>query len=149
MRLSDKCLTVCNISLNDILMLGNITNRICRKKCVIFLSSISNYYNKQFQQYYRNVYIYNPRQKIKHSSKSKEFNRKDIEKTIIDIYLASSSDYLILSGGSTFSLLILYTGYYKNHEKCISKEYFFLNNFELYDHLEKFRKIKNCKRIII
>lgn len=148
-RLSDTCLESCNLSTNNLLLIANISKRICGQESIIMLSSFSKEYNTRFQLLYKNVFIYNPSLIIKHSSKSRQFNKEDIEKTIMDIYLTSKSDFLILSGGSTFSLLILYTGYYKNYEKCLAKKYLFFNNLELFDHLEKFRKFEKCKNVNI
>lgn len=146
-RLRDECIVLCNVSTNDIYILINMTKKMCKSNCRVVLSSMSNEFNKQFQSYYNNVFIFNPFQKIKHSSKSKIFDSKDIEKTIMDIYFTSSANYLILSGGSTFSLLILYIGYYSDYQKCKSKEYHFINNYQLFDHLEAFRIKNNCKNI--
>lgn len=102
------------------------------KNCITILSSFSRNFTKLF---------------IRHSSKSLHFNQLDIDKIILDIYLTSKSDILLLSSGSTFSLLFLYEGFYKNYNKCICKHFDIINNGEFfYDQLEKFRiKIKRSK----
>lgn len=148
-RLYDKCLISCNISMNYIFNITSMINRMCKNKCKVILSSFSIRFNEKFQSIYKNIYIFNPSLTVKHSFKSKRFDRKDVEKTVMDIHLTSSADYLILSGRSTFSLLILYKGYYRDYEKCIAKEYHFINNIELYDHLANARIIDNCKNISI
>lgn len=145
-RLNDKCLEKCSISINTIFKICNITNKLCNN-CVIMLSSFSRNFTKSFMQYNSNVYVYNSNYNIKHSSKSPNFNQLDIQKTILDIYLTSNSDIILLSGDSTFSLLILYKGYYKNYKRCLSKYYTFWDNNEFYDHISSYRRKKNCKII--
>lgn len=148
-RLGDECLSKCAISIENIQRISNITSMLC-KNCIIMLSSFSRNFTKLFINYNKNVFIYNSSCNIKHSSKSLNFNQLDIDKIVLDIYLTSKSDILILSSGSTFSLLILYEGFYKNYNRCKYKHFVFLNNGEfLYDHLEKFRIKNKCSKLPI
>lgn len=146
-RLNDKCLKDCIIDIKNISNICNLSKQLCTTNCFFLLSSFSNKFTKLFMNINNNSYSYNSTYNIKHSRHYNHFNQVDVDKIVLDIYLTSNCDAILVSGYSTFSLLILYKGYYKNYRKCIPKKYFFWNNGEIYDHLERFRKINKCKNI--
>lgn len=148
-RLYDKCITSCNIDSNSIYVINNISKSICRNNFFTILSSFSKNFTKLFMSINKNSYVFNSDYNIKHSQKYFNFKQEDVDKIVLDIYLTSNSDYILLSGNSTFSLLILYKGYYENYRKCKSKYYKFWNNGELYDHLEYARITTNCKNVTV
>lgn len=146
-RMNDKCIYSCNANYDDILLINNISKKMC-SKCITILSSFS----KKFIQIYfntcKNVYTYNPKAKIVHSALNVKMSQIDIDKIVIDLYLVSNSDFFLLSGGSTFSLFILYKGYYLNYKLCITKQYFFWNGIDYFDHLRRYRRKDNCTNIL-
>lgn len=146
-RLNDKCIKSCSIDKRIIFKIINISNKLCNKHCFIFLSSFNKNFTQLFMNLNKNTYTFNSTYNIKHSLYYNTFNQIDIDKIVLDIYLTSKCDYLLLSGYSTFSLLILYKGFYKDYTTCNSKYFKFWNNGELYDHLDKFRKNYKCRNI--
>lgn len=80
---------------------------------------------------------------------SHDINQSDIDKIVIDIHLVSQSDVLLISGYSTFSLIMLFKGIYKDYDKCFVKKYIFWNGGEILDHLNRFRRYKKCKNITL
>lgn len=146
-RLNDRCLHYCNINTKTIKRIGSISKKYCiKKKCINILSSFSKKFSIKFSEQFKNTYSYKSNIEIKHSSLS-NITQCDVEKTIVDIYITSKTDIILLNGYSTYSLLILYKGYYKSYRECSFKQYTFWSNGELYDHLIRFRKKYNCKNI--
>lgn len=148
-RLNDTCLKLCKIEIGDIQKINNIIRKVCKKNCYTFLSSFNNNFSNLYKKFNKNTYTFNSSYKIKHSSNDKNFNQIDVDKIVLDIFLTSNCDAILLSGYSTFSLLILYKGYYRNYTECNSKYYIFWNSGELYDHVERFRNKKKCRNITL
>lgn len=145
-RLNDSCLKSCAIDIKTIYVINNLSKSFCKNNNFIFLSAFNNKFTNLFMKINRNTFSFNSNYIIKHTNNYNNFNQIDIDKIVLDINLISNTDFLLLSGYSTFSLLILYKGFYKDYEKCYSKYYYFWNNGEVYDQLETFRQKYNCKK---
>lgn len=148
-RMNDKCLKSCIVNVENIHRIMNISKKYCQTKFIVLLSSFDRSFNKLFYALYKNVYSYNITSEIKHSAKSLNITQYDIDKTILDMLLTSNSDILLLNGLSTYSLFILYKGYYSNYNMCKPKPFKFWNNGEVFDHLDRFRRKGYCKNITI
>lgn len=147
-RLHDNCLRSCPVDYGRIYGAGKVSKRFCNSttKCVNILSSFSKNFTMAFANIYNNTYTYNQTSEVKHSAFS-VVTRDDVQKIVVDLYLASQSDIILVNGYSTYSLIILYKGYFKNYRKCIAKPYGFWTGGALYDHLNRFRKKNDCKNI--
>lgn len=148
-RLNDDYLNKYKNCTNQIIQIEKIVSNISKDNIYYMLSSFNKNFSKEFINRNKNTFAFNQNIDIKHIALSHDINQKDIEKIVMDIHLVSQSDVLLISGYSTFSLIMLFKGYYNNYDKCFVKNYTFWNGGEIFDHLNRFRRYKKCKNITL
>lgn len=140
-KLNDK-----NVNWELVNKILNLTSNICgNRTCINTLSVFGNKFIESFSSKNNNVYVYKPYMAVKHFSKSK-MAKGDEEKILGDIISVSKSDYFLLTKGSTFSLMMLYSGLYSNYEMCNRKNFSTIEGNNFYDHLEReWKEYNDCE----
>lgn len=151
-RMGDNCMhknETCKIDTKRLLKVVSIYNRLCyNKSCKLIISSDSVLFISKLREYIPKIITYGKNDEIYHSSgisKNNHYTESFYNKLLGDICILTTTDYLILSSKSTFSLLILYLS---------SSNWLNYNNFEfddgtndIYDPLynEMNKRKKKCK----